>query len=82
MFQKHLWKSDIWPASLRKRHHPQVFFKYFASKNQLPGFYISGTLVENGLMKEQIENVRSLQGNTSTRKESNLLETLNKLIHR
>ena len=82
MFQKHLWKSDIWPASLRKRHHPQVFFKYFASKNQLPGFYISGTLVENGLMKEQIENVLSLQGNTSTRKESNLLETLNKLIHR
>ena len=78
MFQKHLWKSDIWPASLRKRHHPQVFFKYFASKNQLPGFYISGTLVENGLMKEQIENVLSLQGNTSMQKESNLY----KLIHR
>ena len=29
---------------------PQVFFKYFASKNQLPGFYISGTLVENELI--------------------------------
>ena len=28
---------------------PQVFFKHFASKNQLPGFYISGTLVENEL---------------------------------
>ena len=28
----------------------QVFFKYFASKNQLPGFYISGTLVENWLI--------------------------------
>ena len=28
---------------------PQVFFKYFASKNQLPGFSVSGTLVENGL---------------------------------
>ena len=26
-----------------------MFFKHFASKNQLPGFYISGTLVENGL---------------------------------
>ena len=26
-----------------------VFFKHFASKNQLPGFYISRTLVENGL---------------------------------
>ena len=25
------------------------FFKHFASKNQLPGFYLSGTLVENGL---------------------------------
>ena len=31
---------------------PQVFFKYFASKNQLPGFYIGGTLVENGLIRE------------------------------
>ena len=28
----------------------QVFFKHFASENQLPGFYISGTMVENGLM--------------------------------
>ena len=27
----------------------QVFFKQFASKNQLPGSSISGTLVENGL---------------------------------
>ena len=27
---------------------PYVFFKHFASKNQLPGFYISGTLVGNG----------------------------------
>ena len=32
---------------------PQVFFKYFASKNQLPNFYISGTLAENGLMSER-----------------------------
>ena len=30
---------------------PQMLFKYFASKNQLPGFFISGTLVENGLMQ-------------------------------
>ena len=30
---------------------PQVFFKHFVSKNQLPGFYrVSETLVENGLM--------------------------------
>ena len=28
---------------------PQVFLKHFASKKQLPGFYISATLVENGL---------------------------------
>ena len=26
-----------------------MFFKHFASKNQLPGFYLSETLVENGL---------------------------------
>ena len=32
-----LWRSGV------------VFFKHFASKNQLPGFYISRTLVENGL---------------------------------
>ena len=31
---------------------PQVFFKDFAGKNQLPGFYISGTLVENGLIRK------------------------------
>ena len=29
---------------------PQVFFNHFASKIQLPGFYISRTLVENGIM--------------------------------
>ena len=32
-----------WNVSL-----PLVFFKHFASKNQLHGFYIIGTLVENG----------------------------------
>ena len=32
-----------------KCHSTVFFFKHFASKNQLPGFYISGTLVENGL---------------------------------
>ena len=29
---------------------PQVFFKHFASKNQLPGFYRSGTLIGNYLI--------------------------------
>ena len=46
MFEKHLWKSDILSKDVT---FPQVFFKHFASKNQLPGFYINGTLVENGL---------------------------------
>ena len=30
-----------------------MFFKHFASKSQLPDFYISGTLVENGLIVRQ-----------------------------
>ena len=58
MFEKHLWKSDI----LSKLQFttfiftqnvtlPQVFFKHFASKNQLPGLSISGTLLENELMQ-------------------------------
>ena len=50
MFEKHLWKSDILS---KDAGHRQVFFKHFAkhfaSKNQLPDFYVSGTLVENGL---------------------------------
>ena len=43
MFEKHLWKSDILSKDAGQRH--------FASKNQLPGLSISGTLVENGLSK-------------------------------
>ena len=39
MFEKHLWKSDTLPL---------VFFKDFASENQLPGLSVKGTLVENG----------------------------------
>ena len=55
MFEKHLWKSDI--LSKDPCHRPAGdrpadltlagFFKHFASKNQLPGFYLSGRLVEN-----------------------------------
>ena len=39
-----------------------MFFKHFASKNQLPDFYISGTLVENGLnmMKALTLNLSNL----------------------
>ena len=29
------------------------FFKHFTSKNQLHGFYISETLLENGLIKPE-----------------------------
>ena len=29
-----------------------MFFKHFASKNQLPGLSVSETLVENGLILE------------------------------
>ena len=28
-----------------------MFFKHFASKNQLPGLSVSGTLVENELIR-------------------------------
>ena len=35
---------------------PQVFFKHFASKNQLPGLFVRGTLVKNGLtLEEKVE---------------------------
>ena len=32
-----------------------MFFKHFAGKNQLPGFYISGILVENGTFKMNLK---------------------------
>ena len=59
MFEKHLWKSDILnkdaghrPITLLKMLlFSQVFFKHFASKNQLPGLSLSGTLVEIGLSR-------------------------------
>ena len=61
MFEKHIRKSDILskdaghrPASLLKMSiFDRCFSKHFASKNQLPSFYISGTLVENGLRLTQ-----------------------------
>ena len=28
---------------------PEVYFKHFASKNQLPGLSVSGILVKNGM---------------------------------
>ena len=54
--EKHRWNSDILskdashgPASLLKMSLFQVFFRHFASKNQLPGLSIIGTLAGNGL---------------------------------
>ena len=57
--EKNLPKSDILnkdaghrPASLLKMSlFHKCFVKHFDSKNQLPGFYIGGTLVEKGLIK-------------------------------
>ena len=34
-----------------------MFFKHFASKNQLPGLSVNGTLVENGLRPENVKIV-------------------------
>ena len=46
----HLWKNLVVGFYWQNVTLPQVFFKHFASKNQLPGFYVSETLVENGLI--------------------------------
>ena len=53
--EKHLWKIKILskdaghrPASLLKMSPFYMFFKHFASKNQLPGFSVTGTLAVNG----------------------------------
>ena len=48
---------------------PQVFFKHFASKSQLPGLSVSGTLFENGLnkcAKNQIFLINSIFLKTDT----------------
>ena len=46
MLEKRLWKSDIFTSNVNLPH--------FANKKQLPGFYISRKLVENGLIKSMI----------------------------
>ena len=60
-YMQNVWKTPVeeWHFKERCRSStciftknvtpPQVFFKHFVSKNQLPGFYISKTLVENVL---------------------------------
>ena len=52
MVEKHLWKSEILSQDVG---HGLVVCKHFAIKNQLPGFYISGTLVEKGLIQAKTE---------------------------
>ena len=37
-----------------------MFFKHFASENQLPGLSINGTLVENGLVLNELERINQL----------------------
>ena len=45
----HLCRNQVNDLHLYLKFHSSTgIFKHFASKNQLPGFYISGTLVENG----------------------------------
>ena len=46
---------------------PQVFFKHFASKNQLPGLSVNGTLVENGLINKQSDLVSKCRHLHATR---------------
>ena len=50
MFEKYLRKIDILSNNLNVTLL-QMFFKHFASNYQLPGLFVSGTLVENELNK-------------------------------
>ena len=40
---------------------PQVFFTYYASKNQQPAFSVMGTLAGNGLRINQVKFVEDSQ---------------------
>ena len=45
----HLWINQLLVFTSKMSLILRCFFKYFASKNQLPGFYIIETLAGNGL---------------------------------
>ena len=45
-----LWINQVVGFYHQNVNLPQVFFKHFASKIQLPGFYVSGTLAEKELL--------------------------------
>ena len=71
MFEKHRWKSDILSKDAGENvTPPQLFFKHFASKSQLPGLSISGTLaffkksvpVTRHLMENDIEKLYTVLG--------------------
>ena len=73
MFEKHLWKSDFLSQNAGhglhlylKCHSSTCVFQTFFSKNQLPGFYIVGTLVENGLTRIPYKLVDITEGNLDT----------------
>ena len=51
----HLWINQVVGFYL-KWHSSIGVFKHFVGKNQLPGFYISRTLVENGLIHTKNNN--------------------------
>ena len=44
-----------------KCHSCTGFFEHFASKNQLPGLSVSGTLVENGLIAMKMKMIMEKQ---------------------
>ena len=45
-----------------------MFFKHFASENQLPGLSINGTLVENGLVLNELERINQLISDSNHQK--------------
>ena len=84
MFEKDLWKSDIFSKDAGHRHVsllemsplPHAFFKDFASKNQLPSLSIIGTLVENGLKQNKKKTKPALVVVRSKRHQQILIWTL------
>ena len=61
-----------------------MFFKHFASKNQLPGLSISGTLVENGLRRkykeDSIRNFRNPNRKSENATNNSLLKKVSSIL--
>ena len=70
MFEKHPWKSDIFskdadirPASLLKM---SLFHRYFSNiLLAKTSFYVSGILVENGLMNTFYCKIKTFDGDSN-----------------